>query len=95
MHQGGWHLRTAPTKEGFKMLSESYVDFDGAVIEPLLWDLFVQEFKEIKKESVKQASFGLAEEDQVICRNYKFDSIQGINVGGVKLRRVGVNPLGA
>jgi hypothetical protein len=93
MHQGGWHLRTSPTKDGYKELSSTYVDYDGVVIEPLLWDLFVKEFKAEKKQSDKQAAFGLAEEDQAICRNFKFDSIQELRVAGKILRRVGPNPL--
>lgn len=95
MHHGGWYLRGYPTKDGFKQLSETYVDYDGDAIDPVLWDLFVKEFKEIKKESIKQAAFGLAEEDQLMVRTFKFDSIQEIHIATVILRRVGLNPLGA
>jgi hypothetical protein len=93
MHHGGWHLRTSPTKDGYKPMSSTYVDYDGVVISPVLWDIYEQEFKAEKKESAKQAAFGLAEEDQALVRNFKFDSIQGINAGGFQLKLVGLNPL--
>jgi hypothetical protein len=92
-HQGGWHLRTSPMKEGFKELSSTYVDYDGAVIDPILWDIYVKEFKAEKKPSDKQMAYGLAAEDQAQCRNFKFDSIQELRVAGKILRRGGPNPL--
>jgi hypothetical protein len=95
MHTGGWYLRAYPTKDGFKELSETYVDHNGDAIDPVLWDLFVKEFKEEKKTSAKQASFGLATDDQLRCRTIKFESIQEMHIAGVKFLRVGVNPLGA
>lgn len=95
LHNGGWQLRTSPTKDGFKELSSTYVDYDGAVIDPVLWDLFVKEFKAEKKESDKQAAFGLAKEDQALCRNFKFDSLQELRAGGRIFRRGGPNPLAA
>ena len=93
MHQGGWQLRTYPTKNGFKEISLVYLDCDGEVITPVLWDVFVKEFMAEKKESAKQAEFGLAAEDQIYPRNFKFDSIQELHIGGVILRRVGAFPL--
>jgi hypothetical protein len=92
-HQGGWHLRTSPTKEGYKELSSTYVDCNGDVIAPDKWDLFVKEFKAEDRQSDKQAAYGLAQEDQVLVRNFKFDSIQGLKVGGKEFRRGGTNPL--
>lgn len=93
-HNGGWYLRYYPRKGGFRTLSEAYVDYDGNVIDPATWDIFVKEFKEITKTSDKQASFGLAPVDQLKCRTCKFDSIQRIHLGGVQIMRVGKNPLG-